>query len=196
MDSWKRFVQEALFSQGEPSELFRISYVSPRQGPRSSTQEVGELVFADTAVCFVLHHRYRYHNIWSFLIQTLYVILITLGAAFLTPEFGLAGGILGGAIGALVGYIVHILLRRRSERNATVGIEEMVRRQEKKGLEDAVAFSWRETITNIEVKGDRLILSWKEPSRPISSVELRLLGTLDADLQTQIRSYVSKAQVG
>jgi hypothetical protein len=196
MDSGKGLIQKELFSKGELSELFRVSYGYPDGGPRSSTRDVGELVFTDKAVCFVLHRRYKYPNIWSYPVQLLYVILITLGAGILAPVFGVVGGILGGAAGALLAYVSHILLRRRSEKEARVGIEEMIRRQDKKGLEDVVAFTWREGITNIEFRGDRLVLSWKDPSRPIGGIEFRLLGTLDPDLQKQIRSYVSEAYAG
>jgi hypothetical protein len=174
------------------SELFRVSYVSPYAGPRSSTQYVGELVFTDKAVCFVLHRKYRYANIWSFPVQLLYVILITMGAGLLTPGFGLVGGILGGATGALLARLTHVFLRRRSEREFRDGIGDLIQRKEKKGLEDVLAFAWRSGITGIEFTGDRLVLRWKGSSRENDWVEFRLLGTPDADLQRQIRSYVAE----
>ena len=189
-------IQKELFSEGELSELFRVSYVSPYAGPRSSTQHVGELVFTDKAVCFIPHRRYRYSNIWSFPIQLLYVILITMGAGVLTPGFGLVGGILGGVMGALLARVTHIFLRRRSERVARDGIADIVQGKEKKGLEDVQAFAWRRGITDIEITGDRLVLRWKDPRRDNDWVEFRLLGTLDADLQSRIRSYVAETRAG
>jgi hypothetical protein len=194
MSAWKGMIQKELSSAGELSELFRVPCVSPDAGPRASTTPVGELVFTDKAVCFVLHSEYRVFNIWSFPIQMLYAILIAMGAGLLFPPFGLAGAILGSLMGALLARLFHVLLKRRSERALRDGIEAIVRGKVKRGLEGTVAFLWRSAIADIEITEDRLVLKWTDSPGETKHVELKLLAALDADLTRRIRSYAAETR--
>jgi hypothetical protein len=55
----RRIAEEALFGHGRTTELFRISRVITSLPGHATVEAAGDLIFADTALCFLALHVYR-----------------------------------------------------------------------------------------------------------------------------------------
>lgn len=174
---------EKLKSRGEPQEMFRI-YGSSQLGTKD-TRYMGEWVFFDQAIAFLLVKKFPLLTYTHPAIASMYVLTIIILGDIFFPFGWWASGIAAG-IGTILAGVVHDLLRKRRAKKINTEIGKIVKGSQKADMEDVFTFFWRETVKGMKIDDKSLLIEWGDAR----SLEIKLHRKRDLDLlQERISDY-------
>ncbi len=179
---------EKLNAKGEPQEIFRI-YGSSQLGTKD-TRYMGEWVFFDQAIGFLLIKKFPLLTFTHPAIASMYVLTVLILGDLFLPIGWWASGIAGG-IGAVLAGVVHDLLRKRRAKKINTEIGKIVTGGQKADMEDILTFFWRETVKGLKIDDKSLLIEWGDAR----SLEIKLHRKRDLDLlQERISDYPAHHQ--
>ena len=174
---------EKLNAKGKPQEIFRI-YGSSQLGTKD-TRFMGEWVFFDQAIAFLLIKKFHLLTYTHPAIASMYVLTVLILGDIFFPIGWWASGIAGG-IGAVLAGVVHDFLRKRRAKKINTEIGTIVTGGQKAHMEAIFTFFWRENVKGLKIDNKSLFVEWGD-SR---TLEIKLHRKRDLDLlQERISDY-------